>query len=112
MAVAQPHVEPRDHAVLFYRRDDELRDKVGRFLTDALRAGGVSIIAATSERTRAFGAAMESLGVAVSDMRSSGRLISIDAEEVAIELGEAHRLALVRRIDLERRTGVLDVVDL
>src|SRR6476620_3091445 len=23
MAVAQPHVEPRDHAVLFYRHDDE-----------------------------------------------------------------------------------------
>ncbi len=88
MAVAQPHVEPRDHAVLFYRRDDELRDKVGRFLTDALRAGGVSIIAATSERTRAFGAAMESLGVAVSDMRSSGRLISIDAEEVATSLAD------------------------
>ncbi len=88
MAVAQPHVEPRDHAVLFYRRDDELRDKVGRFLTDALRAGGVAIIAATSERTHAFEGAMESLGVAVSDMRSSGRLISIDAEEVATSLAD------------------------
>jgi DNA polymerase-3 subunit alpha len=34
------------------------------------------------------------------------------AEEVAIDLGDAHRLALVRRIDLERRAGVLSVVDL
>jgi len=33
-------------------------------------------------------------------------------EEVAIELGDAHRLALVRRIDLERRAGVVSVVDL
>jgi DNA polymerase-3 subunit alpha len=33
-------------------------------------------------------------------------------EEVAIELGDAHRLALVRRVDLERRAGVLSVVDL
>ena len=39
-------------------------------------------------------------------------VLPLDAEEVAIELGEAHRLALVRRIDLERRTGVLSVVDL
>ncbi len=34
------------------------------------------------------------------------------AEEIAIDLGDAHRLALVRRIDLERRAGVLSVVDL
>jgi len=34
------------------------------------------------------------------------------AEEVAIELGDDHRLALVRRIDLERRAGVVSVVDL
>ncbi len=34
-----------------------------------------------------------------------------DAEEVTIDLGEAHRLALGRRIDLERQTGVLGVVD-
>ena len=55
MAVAQPHVEPLDHAVVSsHRCDDELRDKVGRFLTDALAAGGVAMIAATSERTRAF----------------------------------------------------------
>jgi anti-sigma regulatory factor (Ser/Thr protein kinase) len=74
--------------VLFYRRDDELRDKVGRFLTDAFGAGGVAIIAATSERTRGFEGAMESLGVAVSDMRSSGRLISIDAADVATSLAD------------------------
>jgi anti-sigma regulatory factor (Ser/Thr protein kinase) len=83
MALAQPHVEPRDHAVLFYRRDDELYEKVGRFLTDALAAGGIAIVAATPERTRAFDAAMGSLGVPVSQMRSTGRLLSIDAEEVA-----------------------------
>jgi DNA polymerase-3 subunit alpha len=34
------------------------------------------------------------------------------AEEVAIELGDDHRLALVRRMDLERRAGVVSVVDL
>ncbi len=39
-------------------------------------------------------------------------VLALDAEEVAIELGEAHRLALARRIDLERRAGVLAVVDL
>ena len=39
-------------------------------------------------------------------------VLPLDAEEVAIDLGDAHRLALVRRIDLERRAGVLSVVDL
>jgi hypothetical protein len=86
MAVAQPYLEPRDHAVLFYRRDEELCDKVSRFLTDALGAGGVALVAATSNRIRMFEGAMESLGVSVSDMRSSGRLISIDAAEVATRL--------------------------
>jgi DNA polymerase-3 subunit alpha len=33
-------------------------------------------------------------------------------EEVTIELGEAHRLSLMRRVDVERRAGVLEVVDL
>jgi DNA polymerase-3 subunit alpha len=39
-------------------------------------------------------------------------VLPLDAEEVAIELDDAHRLALVRRIDLERRAGVLSVIDL
>jgi DNA polymerase-3 subunit alpha len=32
-------------------------------------------------------------------------------EEVTIDLGSAHRLALGRRIDLERQSGVLGIVD-
>jgi hypothetical protein len=32
--------------------------------------------------------------------------------QVAIDLGDNHRLALMRRPDLERRAGVLQVVDL
>ena len=39
-------------------------------------------------------------------------VLPLETEEVAIELGDDHRLALVRRIDLERRAGVLEVVDL
>jgi DNA polymerase III subunit alpha len=39
-------------------------------------------------------------------------VLPLESEEVAIELDDAHRLALARRIDLERRTGVLSVVDL
>ena len=31
--------------------------------------------------------------------------------EVAIDLGDGHRLALARRMDLERRAGVVGVVD-
>jgi DNA polymerase-3 subunit alpha len=39
-------------------------------------------------------------------------VLPLESEEVAIELDDAHRLALARRIDLERRAGVLSVVDL
>jgi DNA polymerase-3 subunit alpha len=39
-------------------------------------------------------------------------VLPLDAgQEVAIDLGDAHRLALARRIDLERRAGVIGVVD-
>ncbi len=40
-------------------------------------------------------------------------VVPIEGEgEVTIELGDSHRLALMRRPDLERRSGVLQVVDL
>ena len=40
-------------------------------------------------------------------------VLPLDADqEVAIDLGDAHRLALARRMDLERRAGVLGVIDL
>jgi len=35
-----------------------------------------------------------------------------DGEEVAIDLPDAHRLTLARRVDLERCAGVLEVIDL
>jgi DNA polymerase-3 subunit alpha len=40
-------------------------------------------------------------------------VLPLDAgEEVTIELGEAHRLSLMRRVDVERRAGVIEVIDL
>jgi hypothetical protein len=40
-------------------------------------------------------------------------VLPLDAEEeVMIELGDTHRLALARRLDVERRTGVVGVIDL
>jgi DNA polymerase-3 subunit alpha len=39
-------------------------------------------------------------------------VLPLDGEEIAIELDDGHRLALARRIDLERRAGVVSVIDL
>ncbi|HEX5078654.1 MAG TPA: DNA polymerase III subunit alpha [Geminicoccaceae bacterium] len=39
-------------------------------------------------------------------------VVPLEDGEVAIDLGDNHRLALMRRPDLERRSGVLEVVDL
>jgi hypothetical protein len=38
-------------------------------------------------------------------------VLPLAGQEVAIDLGDGYRLALARRLDLERRAGVLRVVD-
>jgi anti-sigma regulatory factor (Ser/Thr protein kinase) len=86
MSIAQPHVEPRDHAVRFYERDEELRDAVGRYLGDALGAGDTAIVAATSDHVLGFEGAMGGVGVQVANARASDRLIVIDADDMATRL--------------------------
>jgi DNA polymerase-3 subunit alpha len=39
-------------------------------------------------------------------------MVPLDAEEVSIDLGDDHRLAPAQRLDVERRAGVLQVIDL
>ena len=38
-------------------------------------------------------------------------VVPLDDEEIAIDLADSHRLALGRRVDLERRRGVMAVID-
>jgi hypothetical protein len=38
-------------------------------------------------------------------------ILPLEREEVAIDLGDGHRLAPAQRLDIERRAGVLAVLD-
>ena len=70
---------PRDHVVQFYRRDEELVDRVGLHLAEALRTGKVAIVVATSEHTEALETLLAGAGIDVVSARVDGRLISLDA---------------------------------
>jgi anti-sigma regulatory factor (Ser/Thr protein kinase) len=74
-------VEPRDHVVQFYERDEELVETVGAYLGDALRAGEVALVVATEAHTVAFEQSLAVDGISVAHARESGRLITLDARE-------------------------------
>src|SRR5580765_7926840 len=75
-------VEPRDHVVQFYDRDEQLVETVGAYLGDGLRLGEVALVVATRAHTGAFEAALIADGISVAAARSDGSLITLDAGEV------------------------------
>jgi DNA polymerase III subunit alpha len=85
-------------------------------LDAALANGGGRTESRVEIRLRDATAAAALLGLLGPHGDGSARVrlvLPLDAEEeVTIELGEAHRLSLMRRVDVERRAGVLEVVDL
>jgi anti-sigma regulatory factor (Ser/Thr protein kinase) len=72
-------VEPRDHVVQLYERDQDLVDTVSAYLANAVRLGEVALVVATEAHVVKFGAAMASAGIDLAEARASGRLITIDA---------------------------------
>jgi DNA polymerase-3 subunit alpha len=84
---------------------------------DTARGNGTGHGAARIEVKLADGAAARELedllGAAAGSSVGVRLVVPLDGGgEVTIDLGDSHRLALMRRPDLERRSGVLQVVDL
>jgi anti-sigma regulatory factor (Ser/Thr protein kinase) len=68
-----------DHAVEFYERDADLAHTVGRYLSEAIRDGGVAIAIATGPHRRAFEDELRAAGIDVVTARRDGDLVSLDA---------------------------------
>lgn len=70
-----------DHAVVFYAGDCELTDRVGEFLCEALRTGGVAVLIATPAHRLALDAWMGLSGVDVAAAMAQGSYVELDAAE-------------------------------
>jgi anti-sigma regulatory factor (Ser/Thr protein kinase) len=74
-------VEPGEHVVQFYERDDELIETVGAYLVEAIAGGEVAIVVADEAHRAAFEAALTAAAIDVEEARASGNLIALDAAE-------------------------------
>ena len=82
VADASARVEPHDHVVQFYEGDDQLVTTIGRYLADALHADELAVVVATAAHVARFEAAVAERGIDVAAARSSGSLITLDADAV------------------------------
>jgi hypothetical protein len=71
----------RDHVVQFYDSDDDLAERVARYLGGAIEAGGAGIVIATEAHRHAFEERMAAGGIDVAAAWSSGALLVHDASE-------------------------------
>lgn len=70
------------HAVLFYRDDDELADRVGRYLAAGLSSGSAAIVLATTPHRTAITGRLAALGTDVARCQQHEDLVLLDAGEV------------------------------
>jgi hypothetical protein len=70
-----------DHAVLFYRDEEELTDRVSEYLLPAIQDGGVAIVVATPDHRRSFERHLAGAGVDVAAARAHGAYLAADASE-------------------------------
>lgn len=77
-----PAVGPGEHAVQFYRADDELAASVGGYLAEGIRSGNGVIVVATAPHRRAFEAALARAGIDAARAQQAGSLLVADAQEM------------------------------
>lgn len=70
------------HAVLFYRDDDELADRVSRYLAAGLSSGSAAIVLATTAHRTAITGRLAELGTDVARCQQHEDLVVLDAGEV------------------------------
>lgn len=70
------------HAVQFYRDDDELADRVSRYLAAGLSRGSAAIVLATAAHRTAITSRLAALGIDVARCRQREDLVVLDAGEV------------------------------
>ena len=68
-----------DHVVQFYLSDDEMVEKAGRHLADAIGSGSLAIVIATPVHARAFAAWLAGAGIDVAAAVADGSYVVLDA---------------------------------
>jgi anti-sigma regulatory factor (Ser/Thr protein kinase) len=68
-----------DHVVQFYERDADLVGAVSQYLLDGVRQGEVLLVVATGAHRRAFERSLQRAGVDLSQLRSRGMYLTLDA---------------------------------
>jgi MEDS: MEthanogen/methylotroph, DcmR Sensory domain len=81
VSASTPTAGHDDHAVVFYADDCELAERVGEFLCDALRTGGVAVLIATPAHRLALDAWMGLAGFDVAAATAQGSYVELDAAE-------------------------------
>jgi len=92
---------PHDHVVQFYGHDYELAEAVGRYLAEAIQAGGVAVVIATEAHRQLFAERLVEAGVDAARLADAGltpagaggALVMLDAEEARQALLIDGRLA-------------------
>jgi anti-sigma regulatory factor (Ser/Thr protein kinase) len=74
--------EPRDHVVQIYNREEELIERVGSYLVEALQGDSLAIVVATADHRSAFQAWMAAHGVDPAAAEAAGLLFVQDAREL------------------------------
>jgi hypothetical protein len=71
----------RDHALVFYRDEEELAEQVSEYLLPAIQDGGVAIVVATAGHRRSFEGYLAGMGVDVAAASARGFYLAPDASE-------------------------------
>jgi anti-sigma regulatory factor (Ser/Thr protein kinase) len=79
-------VAPREHVVLFYENDAELRLSAGAYLREGLLAGSVAVVIASASHRALLGQEVAASGLDLGELSSQGSWITLDAAETISRL--------------------------
>ena len=79
-------VAPRDHVVLFYENDVELRLSAGAYLREALRGGSVAVVIASASHRALLEQEVAASGLDLGELSNQGSFITLDAAETISRL--------------------------
>ena len=97
-------VAPRDHVVLFYENDEELRRSAGAYLSDALLAGSVAVMIASPSHRAILEQELTVTGLDLGELHDSGSWVALDAA------GTVSRLLIDGRPDPEAFESIVGEV--
>jgi PAS domain S-box-containing protein len=78
---SEPIAGPHDHLVQFYEHDEGLVDSITHFIGDGIGFGASAVIIATGDHLAQLERAWYARGVDIAPARSTGRYVTVDAQQ-------------------------------